>query len=61
MTNGPRARGKKSKELVLLKDLVPRKDPKGGASSKSVFGDVIVVPEPPEPSAPPEAPVKKKR
>jgi hypothetical protein len=35
-------RGKTKKErLILLKDLAPRTDPKGGAAGKSVFGEIF--------------------
>lgn len=32
-------RRKKGADLILLKDLVPRHDPKGGAGGKTVFGE----------------------
>lgn len=46
MNNDARDREKRDDELVLLKDLVPRKDPKGGKgeAGKSVFGERPVVP-----------------
>jgi hypothetical protein len=40
-----RRRKKPSPGFVLLRDLVPRNDPKGGASQKTVFGERPPVPE----------------
>lgn len=37
----PRTRDRRTQELVLLKDLVPRKDPKGGGAAKTIFGDPL--------------------
>jgi hypothetical protein len=34
-----RGKGRKPGGVVLLKDLVPREDPKGGAGTKTVFGE----------------------
>lgn len=60
MTNDSRAKERRPKGLVLLKDLMPRKDPKGGGASKSVFGQQPVVPEAPSP-VPPAKPATRKR
>ena len=51
-----REKQKKPRDLVLLKDLVPRKDPKGGAG-KPVFGE-RVPPAPPGPDSSPRKPKK---
>lgn len=42
----PPSRRKKTDRTILLKDLVPRADPKGGAGGKTVFGQIPPVPEP---------------
>lgn len=39
MTSEGRGRGNRPGGVVLLKDLIPRKDPKGGAGTKTVFGE----------------------
>ena len=55
MSNDSRSRDRKGKELVLLKDLIPKKDPKGGGMAKPVFGQRPVDPEaqlPPKPGGP---------
>ena len=39
MTSEGSGRGKRPGGVVLLKDLIPRKDPKGGAGTKTVFGE----------------------
>lgn len=41
---GPRPKDREGRDLVLLKDLVPRRDPMGGSSGKPVFGESSVVP-----------------
>ena len=47
--------------LILLKDLVPQKDPKGGAARKTVFGEFPPEPDPPQERRVPErAPPKSK-
>ena len=45
MSNSSRSRDRKSRELVHLKDLVPKRDPKGGGRTKPVFGQRPVEPE----------------
>lgn len=40
----PRAKDRKGRELVLLKDLVPKRDPMGGGAAKPVFGEGSVLP-----------------
>lgn len=40
----PGPKDRKGRDLVLLKDLVPRRDPMGGSSGKPVFGESAVVP-----------------
>ena len=47
--------------LVLLKDLVPRADPKGGAAGKTVFGALPPEPETQEPRDPRETKSKRPR
>ncbi|MBK8594101.1 MAG: hypothetical protein IPP07_00215 [Holophagales bacterium] len=39
MTSEGRDKGKRPGGVVLLKDLIPLKDPKGGAGTKTVFGE----------------------
>lgn len=41
---GRRAKDGKGRELVLLKDLVPKRDPMGGGSAKPVFGEGSALP-----------------
>ena len=41
----PPSRRKKTERTILLKDLVPRADPKGGAGGKTVFGQLPPVSE----------------
>lgn len=45
MANDSRPKERKPKGLVLLKDLMPRKDPKGGSAGKAVFGQQPVAPQ----------------
>ena len=45
MTNAGSGKGKRPGGVVLLKDLIPRKDPKGGAGTKTVFGERPPAPE----------------
>ena len=45
MSNSSRSRDRKARELVHLKDLVPKRDPKGGGRTKPVFGQRPVEPE----------------
>ena len=58
----PLGRRKRTNGLIALKDLVPRKDPKGGAAGKTVFGDLSPLAGPaPEPRAREPAHAKPKR
>lgn len=59
--SGSRARPKKGKQLVLLKDLVPRRDPLGGGATKPVFGESSIVPSGTPPEVSGKAPGKKKK
>ncbi|MCC6128867.1 MAG: hypothetical protein IT186_02975 [Acidobacteria bacterium] len=62
MAKTPGSKGKKLEGLILLKDLVPRTDPKGGAATKPVFGELPPLPGPPsEPGGREPEPAKPKR
>lgn len=62
MAKTPGSRNKRNGGLITLKDLVPRKDPKGGAAGKAVFGDLSPMPGPaPASGAREPAPAKPKR
>lgn len=52
MSNSSRSRDRKATELVHLKDLVPKKDPRGGGRTKPVFGQRPVEPDAEAPPAP---------
>jgi len=57
---GPRGKDRKSRELVLLKDLVPKRDPVGGGAAKPVFGEGSVLPRTNAPEPLRKGPGKKK-
>ena len=38
-------KARQSSQIVPLKDLAPRSDPKGGTARKAVFGERILIPE----------------
>ncbi len=59
MSNASRSRDRK-KELVHLKDLIPKKDPRGGGRAKPVFGQRPVDPEAESPT-PREGPGGRKK
>jgi hypothetical protein len=58
----PDGKNKRLGGLILLKDLVPQKDPRGGAARKTVFGELPPEPGPPqERSSPERSPPRSKR